>query len=313
LAIVAVSVLVSGPAVALLSSSPAQAASPILLGTSGSFAVLAGSGITNTGPTTIAGDVGTFETTTMTGFDSVTLDGVNHGGDAVTQQAKDDLTTAYNQAAASGPPNAVATELGGTTLTPGVYRSDTLGITGTLTLDTQGDPYAVFVFQAASTLTTATDSAVVILGGGEACNVFWQVGSSATLGTRAHLVGTVLAATSITATTGATVEGRLLASAGAVTLDTNTLTGSVCTTAATTTTTTGTGGSTTIPGSAVPTATGTGTPTGANVPPGGGVPLLPYTGFDSGDLAVVGIGLLGIGASALHVSRRRRQPLHAIQ
>jgi type VI secretion system secreted protein VgrG len=233
--------------VAVLFPGVTHAATPVGLGTAESFAVLAGSGITNTGPTTITGDVGSFPLLTQTGFGSVTLNGTNHGGDAVTQQAKTDLTTAYNEAAASGPPTAVSAELGGLTLTPGVYSGATLGITGTLTLDTLGDPAAVFIFQTGSTLITASDSAVVVLDGGTACNVFWQVASSATLGTNSHLIGSILASTSITATTGATVEGRLLAQDGAVTLDTNTITAEVCA-PSTTTTTPGATTTTTTPG-----------------------------------------------------------------
>jgi hypothetical protein len=342
-AVVALSALVGAAVVTLLPLASAEAATPaVLLRTADPFAILAGSGITNTGATTIAGDVGTYETASITGFDTVTLDGVNHVDDAVTQQAKDDLTTAYDQAAGSGPTTAVAVELGGRTLTPGVYGSDTLGITGTLTLDTLGDPHAVFVFQAATTLVTATDSAVVVLGGGEACNVFWQVGSSATLGTRAHLVGTVLAETSITATTGATVQGRLLARGGAVTLDHNTLTRATCTDLATTTTSGGVG-STTTPSTedrstgvttgptgdgtptGTPTAAGSGpatslpqgsvgappstatsrTPVPPTVPSGPGVPRLPYTGIDAGGLAIVGLLLVGIGAGSRRWSRSR--------
>ena len=237
--------VIAGVAV-LLIPGVTHAATPVGLGTAESFAVLAGSGITNTGPTTITGDVGSFPLLTQTGFGSVTLNGTNHGGDAVTQQAKTDLTTAYNEAAGSGPPTAVPAELGGLTLTPGVYNGATLEITGTLTLDTLGDPAAVFIFQTGSTLITAADSAVVVLNGGTACNVFWQVPSSATLGTNSHLIGSVLASTSITATTGATVEGRLLAQNGAVTLDTNTITAEVC--APSTTTTTPGATTTTTPG-----------------------------------------------------------------
>jgi hypothetical protein len=251
--------LVGGAVLTLVSLPSAHAAEAVLLGTADSFAVLAGSGITNTGPTSITGDVGTFPTSDMTGFDSVTLDGEDHGDDAVTQQAKVDLVTAYDQAAGTGPTTAVATELGGLTLTPGVYGNETLGITGTLTLDTLGDPHAVFIFQADTTLITATDSEVVVLGGGEACNVFWQVGSSATLGTRSHLVGSVLAAMSITATTEATVQGRLLALDGAVTLDTNTLTRATCTDVTTTTTGNGSTTSTTAAGGSTSTTGSTGT------------------------------------------------------
>lgn len=199
------------------------------LGTAGSFAVLAGAGITDTGPTTIKGDVGSFPTTTQTGFGSVTLNGTNHAGDAVTQGAKTDLTTAYNTAAGSGPTIPVVADLGGQTLTPGVYNSaSSLGLTGTLTLS--GTASDVWIFQAGSTLTTASGSSVVFSGGATPCNVFWQIGSSATIGTGSAFKGTIMALTSITVTTGATIDGRVLARNGAVTLDTNTITSSTCST-----------------------------------------------------------------------------------
>jgi hypothetical protein len=203
------------------------------LGTAGSFAVLAGSGITNTGPTTINGDVGSYPTTTQTGFGSVTLSGgTNHAGDAVTQGAKTDLITAYNTAAGSGPTTPVAADLGGQTLTPGVYNSaSSLGLTGTLTLS--GASSDVWIFQAGSTLTTATGSSVVLIGGAQSCNVFWQIGSSATIGTGSAFKGTIIALESITVTTGATIDGRALARGGAVTLDTNTITRSTCASTAT--------------------------------------------------------------------------------
>ena len=205
----------------------ASAAGPttVLLGSAANFSVLAGAGITNTGPTTINGDVGTFPTTAETGFGSVTIIGTNHGGDGVTQLAKNDLVTAYNDAAGRTPVTTVPTELGGTTLVPGVYNSadGTFGITGTVTLDGQGDPNAVFIFQMGSTLTTASSSVVLLTNGTHACNVFWQVGSSATIGTSSSFVGTILALTSITLTTGAMVDGRVLARNGAVTMDTNTI------------------------------------------------------------------------------------------
>ena len=224
-------------AAVVLPTAPVDAAqAPVGLGTASSFAVLSGAGITNTGATTINGDVGSFPTPSETGFGTVTLNGVNNAGNAVTQQAKTDLVTAYNTAAGALPHNAVATELGGKTLTPGVYTSGTFGITGTLTLNTLGDPNAVFIFQTTlSTLITASASQVVVLNGAQACNVFWQVASSATLGTGSHLIGTVMALSAITANTGATIQGRLLARNAAVTLDNNTITRNVC--AATTPTT----------------------------------------------------------------------------
>jgi hypothetical protein len=200
------------------------------LGTAGSFAVLAGAGITNTGPTTIKGDVGSFPTTTQTGFGSVTLNGTNHHGDAVTQGAKTDLKTAYNTAAGSGPTIPVVADLGGQTLVPGVYNSaSSLGLTGKLTLS--GTSSDVWIFQAGSTLTTASGSSVVFIGGATSCNVFWQIGSSATIGTGSKFKGTIMALTSITVTTGATIDGRALARNGAVTLDTNTIDSSTCSSA----------------------------------------------------------------------------------
>ena len=199
------------------------AATAVPLGTAGSFVVLAGSVITNTGPTTLNGDLGTYPTTTITGTGSLVVTGTNHAGDAVTQGAQTDLTTAYNTAAGEGPTAPIAADLAGQTLTPGVYNSaSSVGLSGNLTLNAGGDPSAVFVIQAGSTLTTASGSLVTLTNGAQACNVFWQVGTSATIGTGSSFRGTVLAMESITVTTGATVEGRVLARNGAVTLDTNT-------------------------------------------------------------------------------------------
>lgn len=232
----------AGLLVALASGAQA-AASAVSLGTADSFVVLAGAGITNTGPTTLNGDLGTYPTTTITGTSSLTINGTNHHGDSVTQGAKSDLVTAYNTAAGEGPTSPIAADLGGKTLNPGVYNSgSSIGLTGTLTLDAGGDPNAVFVFQAGSSLTTASGSHVSLTNGAQACNVFWKVGSSATLGTGSTFRGTILALTSITVTTGASVEGRVLARNGAVTLDHNTISKPSCTvapatTAATTTTT----------------------------------------------------------------------------
>jgi hypothetical protein len=243
------------------------------LGTADGFAVLAGSGITNTGTTVINGDIGSFPTTSITGFPPGIVNGTNHGGDAVTQGAKTDLVTAYNDAAGRTPVTTIPTELGGSTLTHGVYSSaaGTFGITGALTLDAQGDPSAVFIFQMASTLTTATASSVVLIGGAQSCRVFWQVGSSATLGGSTTFRGNILALTSITLVTNATVDGRVLARNGAVTLDTNTITKATCAAAATpapatpTPTVAPTGAPTVAP-TLAPTAAPTTTPTVAPTP-----------------------------------------------
>jgi cell division septation protein DedD len=244
-----------------LARASGAAATAVPLGAAGSFAVLAGAGVTNTGPTTVNGDVGTFPTTTVTGAGSMTINGTNHGGDGVTQQAQTDLVTAYNNAAAQGPTNPIVADLGGQSLSPGVYNSaSSIGLTGALTLNAGGDPNAVFVFQAGSALTTASASSVVLVNGAQSCNVFWQIGSSATLGTGSTFRGTVIALQSITVTTGVTVDGRVLARNGAVTLDTDTISRSGCatpaaTTAATTTAATTTAATTTTTTATTPTVT----------------------------------------------------------
>jgi len=218
----------------LITAETVTAQGPVPLGAAASFAALAGSGMTNTGPTTITGDVGSFPTPTQTGFIGlVTLSGTNHFGDAVTQAAKTDLRIAFLDAAGRPSPTPVlGGALGGRTLTPGVYKDDgapaSLGLTGTLTLDALGDPNAVFIFQSASTLITEVGASVVLQNGAQACNVFWQVGSAATLKTSTIFVGTIMAHDDITVGTGAAVAGRLLAGAqangaGALTLINNTI------------------------------------------------------------------------------------------
>jgi hypothetical protein len=198
----------------------AQAAvTSVGLGSAGSFAVLAGGGITNTGPSTVTGNIGTFPTTTITGAASLTLHGTNHAGDSVTQGAKTDLVTAYNTAAGEGPTTAIAADLAGMTLKPGVYNSaSAIGLSGVLTLNAAGNPNAVWVFQAGSTLITGSGSKVALVNGAKSCNVFWQVGSSATLGTTTTFAGNILALASITLNTGASIAGRALARNGAVTM-----------------------------------------------------------------------------------------------
>ena len=208
----------------------AQAAS-VGLGTTDSFSVLGGSTVTNTGPSTLAGDLGVSPGTAVTGFPPGTVGGTIHANDAVARQAQADLVTAYNDAARRRSTATVSGDLAGRTLSSGVYTSaSSLGLSGDLTLDAKGDPNAVFIFQAGSTLTTGSGSRVLLIGGAQACNVFWQVGSSATIGTSTAFTGNILALTSISLTTGATLDGRALARNGAVTLDTNTVTHARCAT-----------------------------------------------------------------------------------
>lgn len=203
------------------------------LGTAAPFSVLAGAGVTNTGPTVLGGDLGTCPIPAVTGFPPGEANGTTHTNDAVACQAKSDLTTAYDSAAGRAPTTAYtgATELGGSTLKAGVYKAPvSLAITGTVTLDAQQVPDAVFIFQAATTLITATSSRVHLINGAQACNVFWQVGSSSTLGVSSIFAGTVMALASITANHKATVDGRLLARNGAVTLDSNRVSAAPCAT-----------------------------------------------------------------------------------
>ena len=236
----------------------AAAATPPSLGTSSSFGVLAGSTVTNTGPSVINGDLGLYPGTSISGFPPGLVNGTIHQSDAVAQQAQSDLGIAYNDAAGRAPGAAVS-ELGGSTLVAGVYTGTALSLTGTVTLDAQGDPNAVFIFQSASTLITASSAMVALTNDAQACNVFWQVGSSATLGTGTTFEGTILAQTSITAQTGTTDSGRLLALNGAVTLDNNQITVPTCSTSPTS--------STSSTGSTSPTGSATSTPPTTSITP----------------------------------------------
>jgi len=199
---------------------------PVVLGAAGDFVVLAGSTVTSTGPTSVTGDLGVSPGTAVTGFGPGTLVGAQHAGDPASAQAEADLTTAYNDAAGRTLcPVSVAGNLGGQTLGPGLYKStSSIEISsGDLTLDGQGDPDAVFIFQMASTLTTTSGRQVVLSRGARSSNVFWQVGTSATFGSTSAFLGTVMADQAITLNTGATLNGRALARIAAVALDSNTI------------------------------------------------------------------------------------------
>jgi hypothetical protein len=212
-------------------------ANSVNLGTAGSFGVLAGSTVTNTGPSVVTGNLGVWPGTAVSGFPPGLVGGTIHAGDATAAQAQRDLTTAYNQAMGLTPTSTLTgTNLGGLVLTPGVYFfASSAQLTGTLTLNNLGNPNALFVFQIGSTLTTASGSSVIFTSSLADRNVFWQVGSSATLGTTTGFEGNILALTSITLNTGASIGcGSALARNGAVTLDSNVIGG-------------GCGGTTTVP------------------------------------------------------------------
>jgi Ice-binding-like len=221
-------------AIAALAAVPLSAAADTsTLGTAGNYAVLGGSTITNTGSSTInGGDVGLDPGTSITGFGSVTGNYTTQVNNTAAQNAQSDLTTAYNAAAGlSYTTDLSGTDLGNLTLTAGTYFfSSSAQLTGTLTLDFEGDPNAQFVFQIGSTLTTASNSSVVSINGGAGtgCGIIWQVGSSATLGTGTSFEGHILALTSITLDNGASIWGSALARNGAVTLDSNTINHVIC-------------------------------------------------------------------------------------
>ncbi len=210
---------ISGFATAIVTSPPGPS-----LGTAATYGILAGSTVTCAGaPGTINADVGVSPGSTTTGFPPCVITGATNLANAAAAQAQLDLTTAYNALVAE-PCGTVVTpaDLGGRTLAPGVYCAATsLGVTGTVTLDGQGNSNARFVFQMGSTLTTGTSANIALIGGAQARNVWWQVGSSATLGTGTTFRGNILALTTITLVDNATMLGRALARNGAVSLGTN--------------------------------------------------------------------------------------------
>jgi LPXTG-motif cell wall-anchored protein len=295
-----------GLAAVLLGASPASAAqAPVGLGAAASFAILAGTTVTNTGPSAISGDLGVAPGSAVTGFPpGAVTNGSIHQADTAASQGKSAVTTAYNDAAGRATSATITADLGGQTLVPGVYAGGALQISGTLTLDAQGDPSAVFVFKASSTLITASSSSVSLLGGANACNVFWQVGSSATLGTNSTFQGTVLALTSVSAATGAAVTGRLLARNAAVTLDSNTVTSTSCAAAlpsasvSATSTSTASASGTRVTISAAPTPGGRAAGAG---------PSLPNTGLRAVVMALVGVVSVAFGGVLLLSTRRSGQ------
>lgn len=313
------------------------------LGTSAAFSVLGSSTVTNTGPSTLSSDLGVSPGTAITGFPPGKAGGATYKGDAQAAQARSDLTIGYNDAASRAPTDIVAGDLVGKNLTSGVYKSNSsLALSGTLTLNGQGNPNAVFIFQIASTLVTASSSKVSMINDAQACNVFWQVGSSATLGTTSTFDGTIMALASVTVTTGTVVTGRALARDGAVTLDDDTFLSPACKTVTPTPTTTTTTTATTTATTTTPPTTpvggvggvggsgGAGSTGPVGVAVGGAVPsgvggfaivrsptgkfTLAQTGFGPvlQTLFAIGILLILLGGLVLAVSGTRARRLHAV-
>lgn len=295
----------------LMTSAMTSAAGPTIRpGTTTTYGILAGSAITNTGATTISGtaggDVGLFPGTAYTGSGSVTISGTEHITDSAASIAQTDLVTAYDDLGVPSPTILSSPDLAGRTLLTGTYAATagTLSNSGNVILDAEGDPTAVFVFQADSTVITSVGSTMTLANGAQACNVYWRVGSSATIGVNSTFIGHVYALTSITANTGASITGQLLARNGAVTLDSNTITNNACTAVATTST--AASGATTL----APSAT-TAAPVTTTVAPGSTatVPdafeVLPRTGAYTETLIFLAVVLVILGIVKIVVDRRR--------
>ena len=297
-------------AIVMSSAISANAAPPVGLGSTSNFAVLAGSGITNAGTTIVTGtagaDMGSAPTGSYSDAGSLSTTGtIYQAAEQIVTDAKTDLTTAYNTAASATPSDAVNySTLSGRTLVGGVYNAtSSMDLTGTLTLDGQDNPDSVWIFQAGSTLITASGSSVVLTNGARACNVFWQVGSSATFGTTTSFVGHVFADISISANTGATFDGQLLARSGAVTLQANTITNNVCAaapSASASATPTPSDSSSATP---TPSDSSSATPTPVETTETGG--QLPHTEASWQSPFYIGLGFVALSV-ALFTLRRRR-------
>ena len=308
--VAAAAVLLAGPDTARAVIVPT-----VELATAANYSVLAGTPhITNTGPSVLALDAGVSPGTAVVGFPPGQVLGDIDAGNAEALQGQADLTAAYVDAAGRPVDVTTTSDLGGLTLVGGVYSGPSkspLEITGPLVLDGEGDPDAVFIFQTDSTLITDSASSVTLINGAQECNVFWQVGSSATLGTDSVFAGNILALTSISVTTGVTVHGRALARNGAVTLDTDVFETPTCdvTSAATTTaaeTTVAAVDTTTAVSDTTTAASDTTTAVVTTLP--GPVTTLPQTGLATGALPFAAAVLLAVGLGAAFAARRRQTP-----
>ena len=271
------------------------------LATAANFSVLGGQTVTNTGPSVLGQSLGVDPGPAVVGFGGPpngTVLGSTEVANAVSLQAQSDLTIAYNDADGRVPEFFQTNpDLVGSTLIPGIYAATAMGplsLSGHLVLDGQGNSAAVFIFETDSTLITGPGSSIELINGASECNIFWQVGSSATLATGSLFVGTVMALTSISVQTGAVVHGRALARNGSVTLDNNVFTAPSC-----------------IPSTATAPSTTTTVAPAATVAPVTTIPVspnvtLPRTGNDVGPTPLIGSIALVVGAAALVLARRRR-------
>ena len=309
----AAAVALAGSVTALLAvGQPASAGivPTVSLATSANYSVLAATTVTNTNQSVLGQSVGLSPGTEVVGFPPgvVLPPGVIAAANADTLQAQSDLTAAYVDAA--GRPvefTQVNPDLVGQTLLPGVYAATSKGalsLSGQLVLDGQGNPNAVFIFQTDSTLITSTGSTIALINGASECNVFWQVGSSATLGSGSLFVGNILALTSITVQSSTVVRGRALARNGAVTLDNNVFTQPSCT-PSTDLTPTATAPSTTVTTTTVPATTTTQVASTVGTIPVDVTITLPGTGTATSVTSSVGLVALLLGAAALFLARRR--------
>ena len=272
---------------------------PVPLDTADSFVVLAGTEVSATGPNTLNGDLGIYPGSSLTGLGTITIIGTEYVANGVAQQAQADLTTAYLNAEGQGPALTLTpADLGGMTLTAGVYTVDAnIELTGVLELNAEGNPDALFVIQATSGLTVNSGASVSLINDAKWCNVFWQVDSTATIGSGASFVGSILALTSITLADGATVEGRALARNGNVTMINNTFTTPACTPAS--------AGTTDTPVDDSPSAGVTVTPVGG-VQTGDGSTAVAAGGVDSTFVAAGTVSLLvAVGVVFAVLTRRR--------